>query len=498
MSVHPDRVEVDETDLLPELQILHAYAKKHVVSGDLMTCFRLLQYIIKAQYEGSFQNFLSSFDHGVGVDKFNGNLTNTVLKWNWCEKTSKRRLFTIRKILSFTVIDENSLKRLSVRYPKEPYNRMLGKKYSKLPPDNKTRMRLEKWLDIIQDNTNNKSAKAVKSILTFFVRTVCPVLGLKIDNWETNTNQLVAAALHNNPDLFTTICGPRTSSNRSNKVRWLSLFLKHVVCSDVVIPQNVLKVVRHTKGPDDDDGTDVHRISAEHLDLLYEESKKHIRHELLFLLMVGSGLRIGGVANILINQISTYIDNKYVVNTYAKTREKGNKWGQFIVNEYVQKLIYEWLTQHRRADTNPYLFPGIGNSPLTTSTIRRIFSSMCKNLNLSGKQFHPHALRHTFAHLALESGLRVEIVSKLLNHASSVVTQSYYLRENIEEVHVRMGENTPAWLKGVQTNKKTQQPAFLATINKDCEKVKREAIKQKKAKKLALYGSKLLSIIQTQ
>ena len=121
---------------------------------------------------------------------------------------------------------------------------------------------------------------------------------------------------------------------------------------------------------DDDDGHDVHRISSEHLQQLYEEAKKDPLDELLFMLMLTTGLRVGGVTKVLTRNVAEVKNGMLVVGQAGKTKEKGNKFARFVLCEQVRELMHAWLNQHRPADPGPYVFPGIaqgGQSPLRAS-----------------------------------------------------------------------------------------------------------------------------------
>ncbi len=69
----------------------------------------------------------------------------------------------------------------------------------------------------------------------------------------------------------------------------------------------------------------------------------------------------------------------------------------------VQELTQIWLTQIRPADPSPYVFPGQLGGHISTATIRLAFHGLCSAAGLTGKEFHPHALRHSYAHILLES-----------------------------------------------------------------------------------------------
>ena len=123
-------------------------------------------------------------------------------------------------------------------------------------------------------------------------------------------------------------------------------------------------------------------------------------------------------------------NNSYKVKAQGRTKEKGNKWVNFALTTAVQGKLTDWLTSHRPANPSPYLFPGSVDGHMSTDAIRDTFKRLCIAAGLHGKEFHPHALRHTYAHLLLETGNSVDIVAKCLNHSNSKVTEQFYLKEN--------------------------------------------------------------------
>jgi integrase len=77
------------------------------------------------------------------------------------------------------------------------------------------------------------------------------------------------------------------------------------------------------------------------------------------------------------------------------------------------------------------VFPGRFQGRRSTEYFRKHFKRVCKRLNIRS---HPHALRHTFAHLMLEHGNAVDVISRLLNHTDRSITEKHYLRESAADV----------------------------------------------------------------
>ena len=246
------------------------------------------------------------------------------------------------------------------------------------------------------------------------------------------------------------------------KATRLQFLLRDILGASVSVPAAPLK--RRREETEDDCGQDLHRISSEDLQRIHEEARKNQLDELLFMLMLTTGLRVGGVAKLKINNVADVKNGKYLLRATGRTLEKGSKMASFILCPEVNRLLLAWLTNGRPADCGPYVFPGAtAASHIAMSNIRRRFKDLCKRCGLTGTEFHPHALRHTNAHILLECGNSADVVSKCLNHSNVAVTQQFYLKESAAEVQARC--NAP-WQRAETEAERSQRaldalPSFL-------------------------------------
>jgi integrase len=187
------------------------------------------------------------------------------------------------------------------------------------------------------------------------------------------------------------------------------------------------------------DGSDHHRISVHDLEQIYTEAKKVSKHNLVCVILITTGMRVGGLAQIKTEHVVIIMSNEVEVKQTGRMIEQGKKWFTVVMNEHVQKLMYEWIVNHRPVDPSPYLFPGQRTSldHMTATTIHNIFQGWCKPAGLTDKEFHPYALHPSFAHILLGSGNAVDVVSKLLNHSSIKVTEQFYLKEAASDIAER-------------------------------------------------------------
>ena len=124
----------------------------------------------------------------------------------------------------------------------------------------------------------------------------------------------------------------------------------------------------------------------------------------------------------------------------------------------MQELLSTWLSDLRPASTSPHVFPGLEDGRVTAETTRKMFKNLCTKAGLTGPRFHPHALRHYYAHLLLGTGNSVDFVSKCMNHSNSSVTESFYLEESPAELLERANIS---WLSGSDKETPTSLPSFL-------------------------------------
>ena len=333
-------------------------------------------------------------------------------------------------------------------------------KYTHLPEGDPMRVRLEEWVELLRSGTRNRSSEGIRAILRFFCNACLPALGLSLESWPDGSTTHVSKWVAAHPGAIEGIIGQGAGARE--KATRLQFLLQDILGANVPMPTPPRK--RRREETEDDCGRDLHRISSEDLQRIHEEARKNQLDELLFMLMLTTGLRVGGVAKLKTSNVTDVKTGKYVLRAEGRTLEKGNKMASFIICPEVGRLLITWLASGRPADCGPYVFPGAtAASHIAMSNIRRRFKDLCKRCGLTGTEFHPHALRHTNAHILLECGNSADVVSKCLNHSNVAVTQQFYLKESAAEVQARC--NAP-WQRAETEAERSQRaldalPPFL-------------------------------------
>lgn len=163
-------------------------------------------------------------------------------------------------------------------------------------------------------------------------------------------------------------------------------------------------------------GTQVKEVlSDESLELLRDNCKK-IRDLAIIDLLSSTGMRVGELVKLNRNDIN-FQERECIVFG------KGNKERVVYFNARTKIHLQQYLKS--RKDRNPALFVSLAN-PHTRLQI----SGVETRLRLIGKsvkiaRVHPHKFRRTLATMAIDKGMPVEQVQKLLGHVKIDTTMHY-------------------------------------------------------------------------
>jgi len=150
-----------------------------------------------------------------------------------------------------------------------------------------------------------------------------------------------------------------------------------------------------------------------------------------------TGLRVHELCNL------KYADCDFRSHTF-RIIGKGNKERKvYLTNPESVSAFDNYIKAVRKYHIkNEYIFLSKYSKPLSTQAVRNVVSKYTK-LAMINRHITPHAFRHTFASLLLDSGVDLRFIQEFLGHSSITTTQIYlHLREStskriLKEKHPR-------------------------------------------------------------
>lgn len=160
-----------------------------------------------------------------------------------------------------------------------------------------------------------------------------------------------------------------------------------------------------------------------------------VRDVAIMHLLESSGVRRGGLANLLISDLDLENPDPRLRRRIT-VREKGGAERLVLVTEGALQAIVDWLAFRPRAKDNHVFVgarPGEPWRALTPGGISQILQRYREALNIEGRT-SPHQWRHRWAKKKLQDGLDLTQVSQLMGHSSVVVTSEYYAQFTLDEL----------------------------------------------------------------
>lgn len=486
----PEYIEESE-----EILLLRKYYTPEILNiqqGHLSLAFTLLINTLFIMYNHTkFSHLVERSNIHEESKMFSMTMKNIVEVNDWSRSTASIAFNSLKKLLLKTNISKNFISTITLPYDKKIKQNSpefcLPTKYKKLPDNNPEKIIILNFIKKTKKNSKYKSQSSIRMFISF-VLNFLQYHNISITQYQ-NVSDL---SFENITDSLNYIF---PNKQKRIKIHYTMVFICFVLgdankLKDFEIYKKTIIPIKKTILD-----TDVHRISKEELEKMYEASQDNLKYQTIFLLMISTGIRTVGVSNVKLENICTIVNDNITINKTGRTIEKGNKWFTFVISEKLSELLLKYITTQRK-NISSYLFPGRGEDiGLSPSSISAIIKKISKKAGLSGKHIHAHSLRHSFAHILLETGNKPELVSKMLGHSSTITTEHYYLKESASEASKRM--NIP-WIE--RTEQENPVPSFLNNQNKDrkVEKKKSKSERNKILRNLAkdFKSSGKLVIIQ--
>jgi len=479
---------------------------KHQKSHVEMACALLKQTLHQMYGSTDIQRLVLRSTRLDCVERFSLLASNSMSAIRWSASSKYSAWSALKALLAETNIDRSFVAKMSHAYdtvataaaaPEDALmSKILRTRYARMTAEE--RRMAQRWTHLIRVYSGNKSILSLRSVLTFWITKCLPQLGtgfaaLSRDghDFAEGLRKTIHAKLADNPHFAKEVCGDTTDF--SKRFGWLQLFVTHVLECDLKLDDTWVRerraLIKQRSMADAienySDGSDAHRLSVTEMERLYASTENRPRDRLMYLLLITTGMRIGGLAKIVLRDVVTLAESTVRIPRCGRTLEKGGKWFTFMLAPIVHDALESWVKGHRPSSPSKYLFPGRRgvDDYITTHTLRNSFHGMCRRAKIAGPHLHPHSLRHSYAHILLELGNDVDKVAKMLGHANSNTTEKFYLKESAAEAASRA--DIP-WLNNDAQKRGPVVPAFLAEAGNADAEAKRKKIKKKRNKLAAL------------
>lgn len=140
------------------------------------------------------------------------------------------------------------------------------------------------------------------------------------------------------------------------------------------------------------------------------------REKALIEFLVSSGCRLSEVAQLSASDLD-------LMSRSVQVTGKGDKDRVVFFSIRARLMIEEYMMQ-RKGGTGLFVSNKAPYAPLKPRAIQRMVRAISLRAGLD-KRVHPHLLRHTFATLALNGGMDIAVIQRLLGHENIATTQIY-------------------------------------------------------------------------
>ena len=168
-------------------------------------------------------------------------------------------------------------------------------------------------------------------------------------------------------------------------------------------------------------------LTDENIEVL-RDSCQELRDVAMIDLLISTGMRVGELVKINREDID-FQERQCVVFG------KGNKEREVYFNARTKIHLKKYLDE--RTDDNPALFVSLNKpySRLTISGVERRLRTIGERVNIG--KVHPHKFRRTLATMAIDKGMPIEQVQKMLGHVKIDTTLHYAMvnQANVKAAH---------------------------------------------------------------
>jgi site-specific recombinase XerD len=156
-------------------------------------------------------------------------------------------------------------------------------------------------------------------------------------------------------------------------------------------------------------------------------SPSDVRNQTLFMILLDTGLRIGELVNLK-------VDDVHMDDGYLKVTGKGKKERIVPIGNNAQRALQRYLFRFRPKPMNPVIdnvFLSTSSQPLTENSMKMMFTRLSHRSGVY--RLHAHLCRHTFATRFLINGGDVFSLQQILGHSTLEMVRHYV---NLASSHI--------------------------------------------------------------
>ena len=163
-------------------------------------------------------------------------------------------------------------------------------------------------------------------------------------------------------------------------------------------------------------------------------NSKEYYYSVGILLCLYTGLRIGELVALTWDDLNFKTKELYINKTITRIR-KNKEWIEMIIEPKTKKSIRKiplgneiiiLLKELKKKKISKYIVSNKTGDRALIRTYQYFFTRIQKNLNIK-EVLNFHALRHTFATRAIESGMDIKTLSEILGHSNTSITINRYV-----------------------------------------------------------------------
>ncbi len=167
-------------------------------------------------------------------------------------------------------------------------------------------------------------------------------------------------------------------------------------------------------------------ISDKDAEAILAVARADPRDYAIFRFVEASGCRLGGVAHLMLWDLSTEADSP--LDRRCVVREKGEKERVVFLTGDALAALKSWLSLRPAvADEHVFLGQHLGRpwSALTEHGVYEIFRRRARQAGVK-RNWSPHQWRHRLARKLIEQGMPLSAVAQILGHESEAITARFY------------------------------------------------------------------------